>query len=117
MSDDKTVTIHNALDALEAESVPESPALTLEVRGQNFHLVKEVPAIVMLRLSAAGDTKTPPAKQMSAIVTFLERVIVEDDREAFMALLEDAEPVIDFDELSEILEAATEVIAGRPTQP
>lgn len=108
---------HDALDALEAETQPETNHLTITVRDTKFRLVREVPAIVMLRLSAAGDSKTPPAKQMSAIVTFLEKVIIEDDRDDFLELLEDAEPVIDFDELSEILEQATEVIAGRPTQP
>jgi hypothetical protein len=105
-----------ALDALENET-PGAAALTITVREQSFRLVKEVPAIVMLRLSAAGDDKTPPARQMAAIVTFLEKVIVDDDRDAFMALLEDAEPVINFEELSSILEAATEVLAGRPTSP
>lgn len=111
MSDDPNV----ALDALENEAG--TIGLTLKVRDREFRLVREVPAIVMLRLSAAGDSRTSPAKQMSGIVTFLEHVVVPDERDEFMALLEDADPVIDFDELTKILESATEAIAGRPTQP
>jgi hypothetical protein len=107
------VTANETLDALEHEAG--DGAATLEVRDQRFALVKEVPAIVMLRLSAAGDPSVTPSKQMSAIVTFLEKVVTPEDRDAFMAYLENAEPVIDFDELSTILERATEVLAGRPT--
>ena len=111
MSDDATT----ALDALENEAGIGD--LSVAVRDKNFRLVREVPAIVMLRLSAAGDPKTPPARQMAGIVTFLEHVVVEDQREEFLDFLETAEPVIDFDELTKILETATEAIAGRPTQP
>jgi hypothetical protein len=112
MSNDEPST---ALDALENEAG--SGHLSITVRDRNFQLVREVPAIVMLRLSAAGDPKTPPARQMSGIVTFLEHVVIEDQREDFLDFLEVAEPVIDFEELTKILEAATEAIAGRPTQP
>jgi hypothetical protein len=79
-------------------------------------VASEIPAIVMLRMTAAGDAKTPPAKQMKAIVDFLHYVVHSDDRERFDDLLEDADPVIGFDELNSIVEATTEVIAARPTE-
>jgi hypothetical protein len=102
------------VDALAAEAAAESE--TIEVRGQTFRVASEIPAIVMLRMTAAGDAKTPPAKQMKAIVDFLHYVVHSDDRERFDDLLEDADPVIGFDELNSIVEATTEVIAARPTE-
>lgn len=105
----------DAVDALDAEASGDA-APTIEVRDETFRLVTKVPAIVMLRLSAAGDPKTPVPRQMGAILTFLEHVIVPEDRDRFMTLLEEAEPVIEFDEVNEILTAATEAISGRPTE-
>jgi len=103
----------DAVDALAAEAGEADP--TVDVRGEHFTLVKIVPGIVLMRLSAAGDPKTPQPKQMGAILAFLERVVVAEERDAFMATLEDADPPIEFDELSEILTQTTEVLAGRPT--
>lgn len=104
-----------AVDALESEA-DEDASPTIEVRDEKFRLVTKVPAIVMLRLSAAGDPKTPVPRQMGAILAFLEHVIVPEDRDRFMALLEEADPVIEFDEVNDVLTAATEAIAGRPTE-
>lgn len=102
------------IEALAAEA--DGTAETIEVRGEKFRLASAIPAIVMLRLAAVTDGKASPAKQMAAIDTFLEKVVHDDDREEFLALLEDAEPVIDFEELNEIIETATEVIGARPTE-
>jgi hypothetical protein len=104
------------VEALAAEQAGVAPE-TLTVRDEQFTLAAAIPAIVMLRLAAVTDGKATPAKMMSAIESFLERVIHADDRDRFMALLEDAEPPIDFDELNGIIEAAVEVIGARPTEP
>lgn len=101
------------VDALIAEA--EKKGDTVTVRDQTFSIAGEIPAIVMLRLTAAGDSKTPAAKQMGAIVQFLHHAIDAGDREAFEALLEDADPVIGFDELNTVLEKVTAAIAARPT--
>lgn len=89
----------------------------LVVRDQRYRLVKEIPARTMMKLAASSDPKTSPPKQMSAIGDFLERIIIEDDREEFLDYLEDAEPVIGFDEINQILTDAVEAISDRPTQP
>lgn len=102
------------VEALAAEAADEGEFIT--VRDEKFQLAAAIPAIVMLRMTAAGDTKTPPAKQMNAILQFLDHAISTDDRDRFIDLLEDADPVIGFDELNGILEQATEVIAARPTE-
>lgn len=102
------------VDALAAEAADDGEFIT--VRDEKFRLAASIPAIVMLRMTAAGDVKTPPAKQMGAILQFLDHAIDADDRERFLALLEDADPVIGFEELNTILEEATEVIAARPTE-
>lgn len=102
------------IDALAAEAADDGEFIM--VRDEKFRLAASIPAIVMLRMTAAGDSKTPPAKQMGAILQFLDHAIDADDRERFLALLEDADPVIGFDELNTILEEATEVIAARPTE-
>jgi hypothetical protein len=109
-----TASASGQLDALEAEAAGTGDYIT--VRDQRFKLAAAIPAIVMLRMTAAGDSKTPPAKQMGAIVQFLHHAIDPEDRDEFEALLEDAEPVIEFEELNTILEQATEVIAARPTE-
>lgn len=129
MADD-TTTVSAAASVAPVEGVAAAPVQQVEalaaeadksseiikVRDEEFRLAPEIPAIVMLKMTAAGDPKTPPAKQMSAIVQFLHYAIVPEDRDRFEALLEDAEPIIDFDELNTILEQATEVIAARPTE-
>jgi len=115
MSDAVVPTTSDVIESLEAEST--GTTLELKVRDEVFGLAPEIPAIVMLRLSAAGDPKTPPARQMTAIANFLEFAVVPEDRERFNEFLEDAEPLIDFEELNSILERATEVIAARPSEP
>lgn len=102
------------LDTLEAETAQEGEFIT--VRDEQFRLAAAIPAIVMLRMTAAGDVKTPPAKQMGAILQFLDHAIHPEDRDRFIALLEDADPVVGFEEINSILEQATEVIAARPTE-
>lgn len=102
--------------ASEAEaSEDQSTADLLEVRDRKFTLVDKVPAMTMLKLSAAADPKTPVPAQMGAIASFLHKIVVPDERDDFLQYLEDAEPVIEFDELNEVLTRATEVIGGRPT--
>jgi hypothetical protein len=54
---------------------------------------------------------------MTAIANFLEHAVIPDDRDRFNEFLEDADPIIDFEELNKILERATEVIAARPSEP
>ena len=88
----------------------------IKVRDQEFKLVDELPAFTMLRLSAAADPKTPVPVQMQSILGFLTKAVDEEDRVEFLAYLEDAIPVIDFEELNEILTEATEIIGGRPTK-
>ena len=116
MADETSTTEPTAQDQIEslaAESTQTGEHIM--VRDESFGLAASLPAIVMLRLTAAGDSKTAPAKQMSAIIQFLHHAIVPADRDRFETLLEDAEPVIDFEELNTILERVTEVISARPT--
>ena len=112
---DEVVATSEVLESLAAEA--DGTTLELKVRDEVFGLAPEIPAIVMLRLSAAGDPKTPPARQMTAIANFLEHAVIADDRDRFNDFLEDADPIIDFEELNKILERATEVIAARPSEP
>lgn len=107
------------VDVLAAEAEVADTGLYLEVRGRKFKLVEIIPAMTMLKLSAASDPKTPIPAQMSAIAGFLHKIVVPDERDEFIAFLEDADdPVIEFDELNTILTEATEIIGGgRPTTP
>lgn len=109
------------LDALAAEADVEDGVEpddhdVLLVRDKRFRLVTAIPAMTMLKLSASSDPKTPVPKQMEAIASFLTRIVIEEDREEFLAFLEDADPVIDFEEINTILTDATEAISARPTQ-
>lgn len=108
-----TAAADEQVEALAAEATGQGGEI--EVRGEKFHVASEIPAIVMLRMTAAGDPRVTPAKQMGAVVQFLEHVIDPEDRDRFIDLLEDADPVIGFDELNDVVQAATEVIAARPT--
>jgi len=112
---DEVVATSDVIDSLVAEA--EDSTLELKVRDEVFELAPAIPAIVMLRLSAAGDPKTPPARQMTAIANFLEHAVIPDDRDRFNEFLEEADPIIDFEELNLILERATEIIAARPSEP
>jgi hypothetical protein len=114
MSETTAVAPIDQVEALAAEAAQKSE--TIMVREESFELAPQIPAIVMLRLTAAGDSKTAPARQMGAILDFLNHAVAVDDRERFMDFLEEADPIIDFDELNKILESATEVIAARPTE-
>lgn len=109
-----TASATDQVEALAAEAADEGEFIT--VRDERFRLAAAIPAIVMLRMTAAGDVKTPPAKQMGAILQFLDHAINPEDRDRFIALLEDADPVVGFEEINSILEQATEVIAARPTE-
>ena len=109
-----TASASDQIDALDSEAADDGEFIT--VRDEKFRLAASIPAIVMLRMTAAGDSKTPPAKQMGAILQFLDHAISADDRERFTDLLEYADPVIGFEELNTILEQATEVISARPTE-
>lgn len=104
-----------AAEAAAAEVTPEGDYLP--VRDKKFRLVDEIPGITMLKLSAASDPKTPIPAQMSAIFDFFDKIVVVDERAEFMDFLADAIPVIQFEELNEILTNATEIIGGRPTSP
>lgn len=102
--------------AAEAES-DETTYDNLSVRDKQFRLAPKIPAMVLLRLSAAADPKTSVPAQMGAILSFLERIVLPDDRSEFLDYLESAEPVIEFEELNNILTEATEIISNRPTSP
>ena len=104
-----------AAEAEAAESAPEGEYLP--VRDEKFKLTDEIPGITMLKLSAASDPKTPVPAQMSAIYSFFEKIVTPEEHDRFIAYLEDAIPVIAFDELNAILTTATEIIGGRPTLP
>lgn len=100
--------------ATEAE-VDEDTRPTVKVRDRTFHLRRKLPGMVMLRLSAAADPTTPVPAQMSAMFTFFRKIVASDEAEDFIAYLEDADPEIEFDELTEVMNEAMEVLGGRPT--
>ena len=102
------------VEALAAEAADTGD--TLVVRDEKFRMADQIPAIIMLKMTAAGSAKVSPAEQMSAIVDFLTYIIEPDERDRFMQYLADADPVIGFEELNGIVQTATEVIAARPTE-
>lgn len=115
------VAVVSPVDTLAAEAESAEGVVTVDmltVRDKEYRLVDQLPAMTMLKLSGASDPKTPVPAQMNAIHSFLERIVHVDDRAEFLAFLEDADdPVIEFDELNDILTKATEIIGGRPTTP
>jgi hypothetical protein len=101
-----------AAQVAEAEGVPRE----FPIRDRVFHLVPKLPGITLMKMGVAGDPSIGPARQMSAILDFLHVALVEDEREAFMHFLEhDAKPVIEVEELNELIGKMAEVFTGRPT--
>lgn len=89
------------------------PVLT--VREVDFHISDEIPAYVQVLMAAAADPRTSGPKQMTAILAFLNAIVVDEERDAFVDHLENCRPIIGFDEFEKLMEDATEVLNGRPT--
>jgi len=101
----------DAVEVLAAEGEPS----TFDVRDETFTLRDQLPGIIMLRLSAAADPKTPQPKQMNAMLQFVEHAVVAEDQDRFNELLLEADPSIEIDEMSKIVETMIEAVAARPT--
>lgn len=86
------------------------------VQDRVFHLVPKLPGITLMKMGVAGDPTVGPARQMSAIMDFLSVAIVPDERAEFIHFLEyEADPVIEVEELNDLISKMAEVFTGRPT--
>lgn len=108
-----------AVEALVAEQAPpeeeKDTRAVLTVRDVDFHISDEIPAYVQVLMAAAADPRTPGPKQMTAILAFLNAIVVDDERDAFTDHLENCRPVIGFEEFEKLMTDATEALNGRPT--
>lgn len=107
-----------AVEALVDEQAPAEEKDTrpvLTVREIDFHISDEIPAFVQVMMAAAADPRTSGPKQMTAILAFLNAIVVDEERDAFVDHLENCRPVIDFKEFEKLMTDATEVLNGRPT--
>jgi len=103
-----------AYTALKAEA--DGTERTFPVRDQTFHVVAELPGIVLLDLGVAADPAATPAEQLRAVREFLNAAITPEDQPAFERLLRTAAPIIKIDELNKIVEGLIEMVGGRPTE-
>ena len=101
------------VDAQEAEASGDERTFT--VRDQTFHLRPKLPGITMMKMARAGDASLGPAKQLGAVLDFLHAAIVPAETAAFEGYLESAEPVIEDEELNNIVQRMIEEFTGRPT--
>ena len=108
------------------------PVLRHEVLGdRTFHLRSGVPSALLGRLQSTARKVVPLADKrnedmtdadkqaaMDSQVAFFDAVvklIVAEERDAFVEYCEDRDPVIDGDGWALLLGAAIETVSGRPT--
>ena len=100
---------------LKAEQdVDNSPKI--DVRDHSFRVVEQLPGIILLDLGLASDPSATQGEQLRAMRQFLHAAIHADDVAAFEHYLRTAQPVIEIDELNELVERLITLVAARPTE-
>lgn len=103
-----------AVEALKAEEAGGLQAFN--VRDSEFHVVADLPGIVLLDMGVAADPSATSAEQLRAVRQFLKAAVPLEEQVAFEALLRNAQPVIKIDELNKVVEQLIGIVGGRPTQ-
>lgn len=117
MSDQSEATEIETPTAIEALKVEEAGGLQeFTVRDSTFHVVADLPGIVLLDMGVAADPSATSAEQLRAVRQFLKAAVPVDEQGAFEALLRSAQPVIKIDELNKVVEQLIAIVGGRPTQ-
>jgi hypothetical protein len=90
-------------------------ARTVELNGKKFRLAKKVGLMPMLKFSAYADVDTQDPRALGAMYSMLKDVIDPSDWRAFEDHATDSKA--DAEELLDMISAALQLIAGRPTGP
>lgn len=88
----------------------------IEHRGQKWHVVEALPAAVQLNLARLKDKKVPSAEKASIIDNVISYSVVEEERADFNEWLMSTTPIIEMEELMEILQKLVEKVVNHPTQ-
>lgn len=115
-----------SVDVLAAEKAATEGTPTIPVRGQVFRLRSKIPGMLLLQLTRAQqDIQSPggmedPVKQSRVLATTFDtitKLVVGEDRDAFINWCEDAEPPLEMVEITSLLSEMMTEITGRPTSP
>ena len=97
--------------------VPDPVAgLEIEVNGKIFKVRPKMSGLLLLRVISAmeGDDESAAA---GAMIGFLEKAFLVEDRERAMEYLETGDPAVELDELSEIIQYLIGEYTGNSTGP
>lgn len=89
----------------------------VKVRDRVFRVHDEVSGMLMLDLSLMSDRKTKDSEKVRILRNFLDGAIHVDDVDDFNDLLRYTQPVIDVNELMDIVQDVVVLVAGSPTEP
>ena len=80
-----------------------------------FHAKPKVPGTLILDLVASGSLGAE--WQAAALRKFFDQAIVDGDKDEFFKVLDESEPEVDFEQLSEISKWLVELYGENPTGP
>ena len=94
----------------------QASVLEIEINDQVFKVRASMSGLTLLRVISAmeGDDESAAA---GAMIGFLEKAFLTEDRERGMEYLETAEPTIDLEGLSEIIQYLIGEYTGNSTDP
>jgi len=88
--------------------------VTFTIESETFTAQPSIPGAVLLDFIADADSGDG-GRAAQALVDFIEKVVVEDEREAFRDVIRDPEKDIDIATLAEICEWLVGEYTARPT--
>lgn len=106
-------------DAARLERRREREPAQFRLGGETFTCLPVVPIGFALDLAtlALGPEDDPDIAAAYALTSFIDNVLVDEDRPRFQELLRRRDDAVDPDSLWEIVKWFAEVYAGRPTVP
>ncbi len=88
----------------------------VKLRDREFQVADELGAMAMFEWAAASELSLDDASGLAAVFAMLEDVIHDDDWREFRYFARAARPKISGEELIQVINDASEVITGRPTE-
>jgi hypothetical protein len=90
--------------------------LKVKLRDKEFRVDDELGAMAMFEWAAAAELSIDDQAGLAAVHAMLQDVIHEDDWQEFRHYARVTRPKIKVDELIEVINGASELISGRPTE-
>lgn len=91
--------------------------LIVKLRDKEFRVDDELGAMAMFEWAAASQLAVDDWEGLAAIFAMLQDVIHPDDWQEFRHYARTARPKVQADDLIKVINDATELIGGRPTEP